>query len=55
MSGALPWSTSASSPPPNDPAATLQRIERNTQNLLHWVRILVVVVIILDLVIIFVG
>ena len=55
MSGALPWSTSASSPPSNDPAAVLQRIEQNTQNLLHWVRILVVVVLVLDLVIIFIG
>jgi hypothetical protein len=55
MSGALPWSTSASSTPPNDLSATLERIEQNTKNLLHWVRILVVVVVVLDLVIIFVG
>jgi hypothetical protein len=55
MSGALPWSTNDSSLPSNDPSAVLQRLEQNTTNLLHWVRILVVVVIVLDLVIIFVG
>ncbi len=55
MSGALPWSTTLSSPPSNDPAAVLQRLEQSTQNLLNWVRVLVVVVIVLDLVIIFVG
>jgi hypothetical protein len=33
----------------------MQRIDQNTRNLLHWVRILVVVVVVLDLVIILVG
>lgn len=55
MSGSLPWSPAPPAPPTSDPSATLQNIERNTMNLLHWTRILVAVVIVLIIVTVFVG
>jgi hypothetical protein len=55
MTATLPWSTSARNPPSTDPSEVLQRIGRNTTSLHHWIRILVVVVIVFDLIIVFVG
>lgn len=44
MSGALPWSTATQTPPPPNMPDTLLRIERNTAEIVRWVKILVVVV-----------
>ncbi|HEY1198007.1 MAG TPA: hypothetical protein VGG32_04705 [Thermoplasmata archaeon] len=55
MSGSLPWSQATQVPPSNDPSAVLQRIEQNTQNTLHWVRITLVAVIVLGIAILLFG
>lgn len=46
MSGTLLRSPVTPSPPTSGPSDTLQRIERNTSDLLFWVKILVVVMVI---------
>lgn len=47
MTGSLPWTPTAQVPPTmNNPAEMLQRIERNTADMLRWVKILVVVMIV---------
>jgi hypothetical protein len=50
MGGALPWTPAGSSPVTNDPSEVLRRIEQNTANLVHWVKILVGVVVVLVIV-----
>jgi hypothetical protein len=53
MSGSVPWSTTPS-PEPNDPNDLLRRIDQNTQQIFHWVRLGFVVVIVL-LVLVVIG
>jgi hypothetical protein len=55
MSGSLPWSQTTQVPQSNDPSATLQRIEQNTQNTYHWVRITFVAVVVLGIAILVFG
>ncbi|HYB78739.1 MAG TPA: hypothetical protein VEG66_03130 [Thermoplasmata archaeon] len=44
MSGPLPWTPTAQVPPQPNMPDTLLRIERNTAEMVRWVKILVVVV-----------
>ena len=47
----MPWSSAPTAAPPNDPNALLQRIDRNTTQIFHWVRLGFIVVIVLLLLI----
>jgi hypothetical protein len=54
MAGSLPWSSAPAAPPTNDANELLQRIDRNTAQIFHWVRLGFIVVILL-LVLVAVG
>jgi hypothetical protein len=54
MAGSMPWSSPPSPAPMTDSNELLQRIDQNTQQIFHWVRLGFVVVIVL-LVLVVIG
>ena len=53
MTGSLPWSSTPTAPQSNDPNEVLRRIDRNTQQIFHWVRLgFIVTIVLLALVVI---
>jgi hypothetical protein len=50
MSSPLSWTSGPPQPPTNDANQLLQRIDRNTADLLWWMKILVAAVIVLVLI-----
>ena len=46
MSGSLPWGSTTQVAPASSPNEALDRIERNTAEMVRWVKILVVVMVI---------
>jgi len=53
MSGSLPWAQPPTPAPPIDPNEALRRIERNTADMVRWMKILVVAVAVLVVVTLF--
>jgi len=46
MSGSLPWGAATQMPPATNPNEAFRRVERNTAEMVTWMKILVVVMVI---------